>query len=245
MSIPKRLGHIWIGPREAPEDWMATWREKHPHWDYTLYDNDYLERTDFRNRHLIDAYWKEGRYAGVADLMRYEILLEHGGYIAGADSECLHCTDELWEGDGEVFTVYENELIRGKLVSPIVACQPGNEFVGQLVEDLHRLRPDDLDVPWVSVGNLFITRMIAIHKPDIVVFPSHYLIPWHYEGLHYTGPGKVFARQHFGATRQIYGELPVRYRVRQALYKLFTRRQRHRRKRTRHIEWELPPQNSS
>lgn len=238
MNIPKRLGHIWIGPKEAPKEWMKTWQEKHPHWDYTLYDNDYLKRTNFRNQHLIDAYMKTGEYAGVADLMRYEILYKYGGQIAAADSECLRCTDELWKG--EVFTVYENEFVRGKLVSPIIACQPGNAFVGQLIETLHKLKPEDLDIPWVSVGNLFVARMIAIHKPNIVVFPSHYFIPWHYEGIHYTGKGDVFAKQHFGSTRRIYGKLPFWYEIRRVLHRLFTHRTRRRKRKTRYIEF--PPQ---
>ncbi len=234
MSIPKRLGHVWIGPREAPEAWMATWREKHPHWDYTLYDNDYLRRTGFHNRHLIDAYWEAGRYEGVADLMRYEIFFARGGLIAEADSECLHCTDELWER-GEVFTVYENEFVRGKLVSPILTCQPGNEFVGQLIEELHRLSPDELDAPWVSTGNLFVARMIAVHDPDIVVFPSHYFNPRHYEGIEYAGSDKVYARQHFATTRKMYAKLPIRNRVKRALYRLSTSPRRRRLRRTRSI----------
>ncbi len=242
MSIPKRLGHIWIGPRKAPEEWMATWREKHPHWDYTLYDNDYLDRTDFRNQHLIDAYWKAMLYAGVADLMRYEIFFEHGGLIVDADTECLHCTDELWE-KGEVFTAYENEFIRGKLVHPIMACQPGNEFVGQLIEELHKLKPDELDAPWISTGNLFVARMIAIHKPDIVVFPSHYFAPRHYEGLCYTGSDTVFAKHYFGTTREIYGELPFGHKLKRRLHRLCTSRHRRRQKRTKSRYIELPPKN--
>ena len=242
MNIPKRLGHIWIGPRERPEKWMATWREKHPHWNYTLYDNDYLKRTDFYNQHLIDAYWQAGEYAGVADLMRYEILFERGGQIAAADSECLLCTDELWES-GEVFTVYENEFVRGKLVSPIIACQPGNQFVRQLIDELHRLKPEDLDTPWVSTGNLFVARMIAIHNPEIVVFPSQYFIPWHYEGLCYTGPDKVFAKQYFGTTRKIYGKFPLWSAMRRTLRRLSTRHRRRRQRKVRYIE--LPPRNSN
>jgi hypothetical protein len=35
MNIPRNLGHIWIGPKVAPEDWMQTWVDKHPEWNYT------------------------------------------------------------------------------------------------------------------------------------------------------------------------------------------------------------------
>jgi len=199
MNIPKRLGHIWIGSRKPPERWMRTWREKHPHWQYDLYGNEYLRQTEFRNQHLIDAYMKTGNYCGVADLMRYEILLRQGGLLANSDNECHHCTDELWK-EGRVFTSYENEFLRGKLVSPPLACQPGNEFIELLVEELHKLTPSDLGPPWMSVANLFVARMIAVHRPDIVIFPSHYFNPMHYEGAVYSGPtrftlGSISAQQ--------------------------------------------------
>ena len=68
--IPRRLGHIWIGPQPAPLEWMDTWKAAHPGWDYTLYDNAYLTGRRFRNQPLINEYFRRAEYAGVADLMR-------------------------------------------------------------------------------------------------------------------------------------------------------------------------------
>jgi len=225
MNIPKRLGHIWIGSKKPPEQWMRTWREKHPHWQYDLYCNEYLRQTEFRNQHLIDAYMKTGNYPGVSDLMRYEILLRQGGLLAHSDSECHHCTDELWK-EGRVFSSYESEFLRGKLVTPPFACQPGNEFMELLVEELHKLTPSDLGPPWMSTGNLFVARMIAVHRPDIVIFPSHYFTPIHYEGLVYSGPDKIYAREHFGSTKKLYGREPVLDWIKHKYFRKVRRNQR-------------------
>lgn len=203
MTIPRKLGHIWVGPRQPPTEWMETWKRLHREWDYRLYDNNYLQHRKFSTQRQINEYLKRGQYAGVADLMRLEILYEFGGLIAPADSICLHSLDDLFTRRC-AYTVYENEYLRGKLVSPIQACEPGNAFVKSLINELEKLHPDDLDEPWISTGNLFTARMIDKYNPDITIFPSHTLIPVHYTGISYDGESKIYARQLFASTRSSY-----------------------------------------
>lgn len=197
------MGHIWVGPNPAPLEWMKSWIDFHPDWEYTLYDNEYLRSRRFRTAHLIEAYWRRKRYEGVSDLIRYEILYEYGGFLPSADTVCLRSVDELF-GRPCAYTVYENEFVRGKLVSPILACQPGNSFVGALIERLERLDPSQLEKPWKSTGNLFVAKMIQELNPDIIIFPSHYFIPVHFTGVKYEGGGPVYAKEMFGTTREAY-----------------------------------------
>jgi hypothetical protein len=232
VQIPRKLSHIWIGPRTPPTAWMQSWRDKHPDWDYTLYDNAYLAGTTFRNRAILDEYLRRGEYAGAADIMRYEILYRTGGFMPEADSICLENTEELFPR-ACAYTVYENEFLRGQLVSPILACEPGNPFVGQLVDALARLRPADLDRPWMTTGNKFVAEMIERCAPDIVIFPSYTFIPVHVEGRAYKGDGKVYARQLFGETRGAYGKKPGGLRLKERLQKWRSSRARRRLKRNR------------
>lgn len=197
--IPKNMMQIWIGPRPAPSDWMQTWRDLHQDWDYTLIDNDYVASRTFRNQTLIDEYLKRAEYPGAADLIRYEMLLEKGGFMPAADSICKQNTDQLWVAP-KAYTVFENEFVRGKMVSPILACDPGNSFVDALVERLHQLKPEHLNKAWRTTGNYFVACMIEELSPDITVFPSHYFIPEHFTGHRYTGDGPVFCNQLFGET---------------------------------------------
>jgi len=204
MNIPKRLGHIWIGPKQAPEQWMQSWIDRHSAWEYTRYGNDYLRSGNFRTRRQIDEYMKRGWYAGAADLLRFEILFERGGYMAGADSICVHPVDELFEDGGTLYTVYENEFLRGQLVAPIVAAAPRHPFLDLILNVLQNTPPEKLDHPWKQTGNLFIAELIEKYKPDIVIWPSYVLIPQHFTGRTYSGPGKVYARQMFGETTNAY-----------------------------------------
>lgn len=201
---------------------MRSWRDLHPDWEYTLYDNKFLKDYDFRTRRQIDEYLKRGQPAGAADLMRLEILYECGGLLPGADSICLRNTDELFPLP-RAYTVYENEFARGKLVSPIQASAPHNDFILKLIETLAATDPETLDDPWISTGNLFTALMIEQYAPDIIIFPSHYLIPIHFTGVSYKGDGPIYARQMFGSTRNAY--LPGRS-IQKALRYIASVRQR-------------------
>lgn len=203
VGLPKKIGHIWIGPRSAPEKWLQSWRDHHPDWSYTLYDNDFLTSFPFRNRKLIDEYVKRAQFAGAADLMRYEILYEFGGFIPEADSLCIANTEELFQ-EAKAYTVYENENVRPGLVSPILACEQKNRFVGLLVEELSQLSPYEIGQPWKTTGNRFVAQMIEKYQPDITIFPSHYFIPQHFTGETYKGDGKVYCHQMFGSTTKAY-----------------------------------------
>lgn len=209
MQIPQNLMHTWIGPRPAPLDWMQTWRDHHPGWDYTLIDNAYISGRRFRNQHLIDEYLKRAEYPGAADLIRYEVLHEKGGFMAEADSICVTATDGLWTA-AKAYTVYENEFVRGQLVSPILACDQGNDFVDALITRLTPLDPTEIGKAWKTTGNYFVAKMIAELAPDITIFPSHYFIPDHFTGESYDGDGPIYAKQLFGATTGGYGKPSLR-----------------------------------
>ena len=201
--MKKNIGHIWIGPKSAPLNWMQTWRDKHPEAQYTLYDNDFLAQFPFKNRVHIETMMDRRLYNGAADLMRYEILFEHGGLLPGADSICVKNTDLILEGE-KCYTVYENEMIRGKLVSPILGAEPGDKFLQTLIDALHEVDPNDLGDPWKYTGNLFCAQMIEQHQPNITIFPSYFFNPLHFTGLLHPDFHEAYAIQLWGSTGNKY-----------------------------------------
>ena len=204
MNIEKKMTQIWIGPRPAPIKWMNTWKNKHPHWEYSVFTQADLESRKFYNQHLIDKYASMGLFSGVSDLIRYELLYERGGFFPEADFLCLERVDELFTSPADhCYTCYEQEAIRPGFVQPILACNPGNEFVEILIGALHGLKAEDLSVyPWKSTGNEWLASMIPAYKPKITIWPSHYFIPTHYDKSKgsYFGPDKVYAEHLWGST---------------------------------------------
>ncbi|MFK7866309.1 MAG: glycosyltransferase family 32 protein [Alphaproteobacteria bacterium] len=222
VGIPKIIHMIWIGPFQMPWHWMKTWPEKHPDWEFVLWDNQRMAASNFYNQHLIDEYMRRKAYAGVADLMRYEILYRFGGIMPGSDSVCLMPIDELFP-DPKAYGVIENEQVGEGRIAPLYACQPNNKFAYQLIHHLHALKPKALDVPWKSVGNNLMRDLVAEIKPDITLFPSHYFIPHHFLGVHYKGDGPIYAEQMWGSTRKIYDKPHLsKEEIEKITYRVFT-----------------------
>lgn len=210
LSVPKLLHQIWVGPRPAPHVWLRTWQEKHPQWCYRLWTNRDLSEHSWTNRHHIAEYMRRGRYNGVADLMRYEILWRYGGVVVAADSVCLHPIDELFEDGHRLYTIatdfslYQQKRIaanRGS-TTPLYAAAPRQPFTARLITELYQQRY--LGAPVRSTGNRFMQRMLRRHKPHIKVWPMHYFIGEHFNGWRYEGPDRVYARHFWGTTRNTY-----------------------------------------
>ena len=201
--------HIWVGPRKPPLRWMDTWKEKHPDWNYYIFTDQMLKGREWHNQHLIDRYYDQKCYAGDADLIRYQLLYEEGGFLPPADATCLRNTDELFSApEDHAYTVFESETIVPNYISPIQACNPKNEFVKFLIDKLHKLKPSELHPePYRSTGNKWLSQFVPEkEKHKLVIWPSHYMIPRHFKkkSVYYNGPDPVYADQMFGSTRRLY-----------------------------------------
>ena len=205
MNVVKNMTHIWVGPRPAPFKWMRTWREKHPDWNYRVFTDEMLRSRRWYNMHLIREYYNRGNLPGVADLIRYELLYEEGGFIPPADAVCFYNVEELFCKPADTaYSVYESETEAPSFFSPIYACNRGNTFVKLLIETLHKLKPEELKHDaFQSTGNQWLAEMRAKYNPtNLHIFPSHYFIPWHFRAKSkvYDGDDKVYAEQMFGST---------------------------------------------
>lgn len=214
--IPKSMTVIWIGNQSLrPDKWINTWRDKHPDWKFRIVGNDELYGRKWQGQHVIDAYLSENCYPAVADVMRYNLLYDEGGFGADADSECLEPIDELL-GDNQALAVYENEQARAGWVSPLQASVKGGHFAKALLDNLpdvvpkgrNPIRGMTLERPVFVTGNAYMKRIIANYTKltgraiadDLKILPSHTLIPIHYTGARYDGDGKVYAVQKWGDT---------------------------------------------
>ena len=204
-KIEKHIYQIWVGDAKPPLKWMQTWKDKNPDWEYTLIDNEFVKNFNFKNKKHIDYYWERKIWHGVADLIRYEVLYEFGGFMPGADSTCLESIDDLFEDGMEAYACYENEKVRPGLVTPLYACTKGNEFAKLLIDGLYE--KTEMGMPWQTTGNLYMQQMIEKYHPGTLkLLPSYTFNPVHYSGEAYKGDGKIYAVQHWGTTTNSYNE---------------------------------------
>ena len=206
--IPKVLHTIWVGDEtRRPDNCIRSWADHNPEWTVCLWGNDDLASYGWHNAgHMRDMARRE--WNGVADLMRWEILYNEGGFCVDADSHCVRRLDD-WLVEHEAFACWENEVARPGLVAAgYVACEAGNPLMGQIINDIHAEASVTHDMAWKTVGPARLTHTYLRHRyTDLTVLPSHYFIPEHYSGLRYEGRGPVYARQHWGSTRRNYDTL--------------------------------------
>lgn len=206
--IPRKLHVIWVGDEsKRPDNCIETWRRHNPDWALRVWGNEDLATYGWINSNHMRAMAVR-ELNGVADLMRWEILYNEGGFVVDADSICRRPL-EPWLFEGEAMACWENELKRpGLIAAGYVASVPENPFFGQLILDLQNTERVDDRMAWESVGPLFLTEAHRAHGyTGLTIWPSHFFIPRHFTGLEYTGGGQVFADQEWASTLRTYDEL--------------------------------------
>lgn len=206
--IPKILHIIWVGDEsKRPDNCIQTWKDLNPDWTVRIWGNNELACQEWINYpHMSEMYGKE--LNGVADLMRWEILYNEGGFVVDADSICVRPLDD-WMLECESFACWENEIVRPNLIAAgYVASRPGNWFYGQMVQDLKNTHSVIHAKAWETVGPRFLTESFNKYQYlNLSILPSHFFIPKHYTGVEYTGGGLVYAKQAWASTKETYDAL--------------------------------------
>lgn len=204
--IPKIIHQIWIGNKPKPVKLMQTWKDKHPDYQFIEWNNETIKKMKFACQDRIDELWHLERWSGIADIIRYEVLYEFGGFVAPADSVCLNRIDDLL-GYENGFCCYENEELRKGLLSPHLGMPQKSNLMAVLVAIIKRdtqiLRAD----AWITTGNKLLTDVVESMKFPIEILPSYTFIPEHYTGDTYAGEGKIYAKHFWGSTKGLLDKL--------------------------------------
>jgi hypothetical protein len=154
----------------------------------------------------MEKMWQQ-ELCGVADIMRYEILYNYGGFCIDADSVCVNPL-EAWLFDTDAFAVWENEHVRqGMIAVGYMGSIPGNQFFKNIIEDINQ-DPDITSGPaWFTTGPNRLTENWKKQQYPLTIWPSYLFIPQHFDNYEYNGRGKIFAKQIWGSTHQIYDTL--------------------------------------
>jgi inositol phosphorylceramide mannosyltransferase catalytic subunit len=239
INIPRIIHVIWIGDeRKRPDHNIATWRDNHPAWEFRLWSNAELERVPWRSKRQIGIYRDSGHWEGVADLMRYEILFEHGGVYVDADSTSLRPLDS-WLLAPRMFAVWESEQHRpGLVANTFIGSVPQHPALGAIIRATSRmnkptwrrtweiekwsgLRPRFRYAlsppPWQMVGPVFFTKMISPFCPqDVTILPSILFLPRHFEDTQERQSSCTYARPDWGTTHLHGGPVATEPKVRLA-----------------------------
>ena len=219
MTIPKILHQLWIGPKPRPSKFMQTWKDKHPEFEYIMWNEEEIKKRGL-NLQCQNRINEIEEINGKADIIRWEILYHYGGLFVDADSICIEPFDELIEND-KPFCGYENENVRPGLVATGTMAFPKNHPLP--MEAIKWIMGNEVsqrktgNMAWITVGPKLLTRLLQLNIfTDVKVFTSYLFLPKHCTGITYQGHGKVYAYQEWGSTKQNYNimnslDLPNEY----------------------------------
>lgn len=208
MPIPKIIHQIWIGSNPIPSKLLRTWKDKHPDYEYILWNE-----TEIKNRGLQIRCQKEfdmiNEIVGKVDILRLEILYKYGGIYIDADSICIEPFDEEIFLNENAFASYENENIRNGLVATgTMGFSIGHpickDMLDWIASDESKKMINQFKA-WFSVGPACLTRFLNTgNYKDVMVFPSYFFLPYHFTGVKYEGHKKVYAHQEWCNTGDKY-----------------------------------------
>lgn len=219
-SIPKVLHFVWIGDEsKRPDNCIDTWRRTNPGFEVVVWGNAEYESHPWRSRHHMDAIMRTGQLSGVADLMRWEILWQYGGFALDCDSIAVAPLPE-WMFECTAFCCWENELARpGLIANGYFAARAANPLIGFLMDSLvarknlayrfvwYKLKYRK-QLSWKTTGPQAITDAYRrLQYRELTILPSHFFCPRHPSGLDFTGSGPVYCDQLFGTASGKYDYL--------------------------------------
>jgi hypothetical protein len=190
---------------------MRTWREAHPQWEYTVWDDRAIKGLGLRNARLFRRLCDIGRYDGASDVARAEILLRYGGVYIDADSECLRPLDGAPFLESGFFAVKDPVIEAGWVIvrellgdveylvaGGFMGAQAGHPIMRRYVEALSKVKGKQLTPTWVTTGGILLMKVIG-EEADVELLPPWTFFDRTLEGDPVIG-GEPYARHFWSST---------------------------------------------
>ncbi len=206
--IPPFLHQIWLGPKPMPEAAMQTWVDRNPHIGHFRWRDDNLP--ELQNKALFDAF--EGVYHAQADILRYELLYNHGGIYVDADSICLRQLDEHFHTP-RFWTVAEREGNQDCIANGFLGAQRRDPILAAVIAELGKLdvaaiKAEDREIlhgaAWVLTGPLCLREVLKDFVGQFQVYPASWFLPVFHDGTRNVSEVAPYAHHWWGSTHRAY-----------------------------------------
>ena len=177
MWIPKVFHRIWIGPAKIPDEhlaWGESWLKCNPGWTMKFWTNENLPA--IRNKRVFDL-WHE--WSGKADVLRMELIYNHGGVYIDTDYECFRNIEPLLLGHDHFFTRESDNVGESvtTLSNAMFGATPHHPLLKMLIEGVD----ESWDKGWrwtALAGPAYFTRKL-MKRPDIFMLPREIVNPYY------------------------------------------------------------------
>jgi hypothetical protein len=207
VLIPRLIHRIWLGSPIPPEfeRFADSWARLNPGWEMRLWTEDNLpllinqqlfdRAPDLVSSRLVPRFR--------SNLVRYEVLLAHGGLYVDCDFEALKPIDSLIAG----LDCFAAEERPGLIANGFMGSVRFHPLLRQLIDDAPASvvkRPGQPS--WRTTGPEHLTRVAADRPGELSLVPTAAVYPYHHtdldvEGKHPTPPADAYAH-HVWASRR-------------------------------------------
>lgn len=201
--IPRILHRVWLGKAPIPEQqeqFWKRWQELHPKWEFrTWRDDDILW---LQNRPLLP---KLRSHSSRTDIVRYEVLLKHGGVYVDTDMEPLRSLEPLLEMPLTAFAGFESPKA---LCTATMGAEPGHSAVQLLVANISKwAKRHERAHETKQTGPGYLTEMWrGRHDVTLLESTAFYPVPWDDQrGLGGDYPKTSFAVHHWAKSWDVPG----------------------------------------
>lgn len=153
------------------EDYWNRWMDLHPEWEYRTW-RDPLDPADFP---LTSEFWRHAENgAQLADMVRLEVLVTHGGVYVDSDVEPLRRLDSLTSVPA--FAAYEDERC---IPNAVLGAAAGHPAIRACLD----LMLSRIPGPTWEAGPGVTTEVLPTY-PDVLLLPPGSFYPYHYREKH-------------------------------------------------------------
>jgi len=173
----KKIHQIWVGPNPIPEKsigFIENIKALHPDFEYRLWTDKDLTPENFLNLSYIKS---TPIYAQKADIMRYEILYNHGRLYLDIDFEVFKPLDSLLTHD--LVLCNEDNNIQKYMTNAFIYTIPGTRSLKRCIDNIKgcplggQVNVSNATGPWYF--RKYINLEEAKILPPHVMYPTHYL----------------------------------------------------------------------
>lgn len=141
--IPPFIHFIWLGEKELPfvhEDeksvCIASWKHHHPKWMMQIWrDDDVTQHKQWYNSDALQYAMRNKYYGMASNILRLELLFQHGGLYVDVDYFCIHSFIDLHSQ----FDFYCGASHSGamQVSNRLLGSKPGHFLVRYMMERIH------------------------------------------------------------------------------------------------------------
>lgn len=179
-KIPKKIHQIWIGPRPLPKkyiNWMKTWKEINPDWEYFLWDDKKIKSLNFKNQ---DLFENSSNVGFKSDIARYEILNIFGGLYVDTDLECIKNIPDYFRSFDYVSCIVFNNT--PQIANGVIFAKPNSKLNFNVMKNILTNSNDESDLETLncSGADLLTREYFKLNEEERVknlILPSNYFYP--------------------------------------------------------------------